>query len=132
MRAYLFAAVAASCAMPTFAGTNICWFDHVSASDGRLVLHFSSNASLLAGSQGKQYLIRHGSIYPADANGNPQIVEGVQKAVELSLASGESLTAMQTPEDACRYTVTERDGQRGLLLTASFGGTSGTAFLLPE
>ena len=118
--------------MPAFAGTNICWFDHVSASQDRLVLHFSSNASLRLWGQGRQYLIERGSIYQADSNGNPQLVDGAQKVVELSLASGETMTGMVMPENACRYTVTERDGKRGLLLTASFGGTPATAFLLPE
>ena len=129
MRPYILAALVALCATPALAGTNICWFDHVSANGDRLVLHFSPNASLRLWGRGDQYQVHNGVTSQATA-------DGTLHPVEVSLSSGESMMGSTIPEDSCTYSVSERDGNRGLLITASnnaFGHhTSATAFLLPE
>ena len=128
MRLFLFAALAVS-AVPAFAGTNICWFDHVSTDGDRLVLHFSPTASLGLWGQGRSYFVRNGMAH--ESNG-----KGLGAAVEIVLAPGESMSGSTIPEDSCTYEVSERDGKRGLLITASSHvsgySTSATAFLIPE
>jgi hypothetical protein len=129
-RKYLVAA-AAMLVGPAFAGNNICWFDHISSEGDRLVLHFSSNASLSLWGQGKTYLVAGGRIHPTDGNNRAS-----DAVVDVSLASGDTMTGFARIEDSCTYTATERDGQRGLLIKSSNGGfapsSSATVFLLPE
>lgn len=129
MRPYILAAVVAFCSMPAFAGMHICWFDHVSANGERLVLHFSPNASLRLYGGGNQYQVQNGVVRQVSSDGTWQ-------SVDISLASGESMAGSTLPEDSCTYAVAERDGKRGLLITASNNAferhTSATDFLLPE
>lgn len=129
MRLHILAALGALAAMPALAGGNICWFDHVSADGDRLVLHFSPNASLRLWGSGGRYEVQNGVIRQAASDGTWQ-------PVDVSLTSGESMAGSTMPEDSCTYAVSERDGKRGLLITASnnaFGQhTSATIFLLPE